>query len=138
MDRESVLRYWRAWAEGIDPATGATLSPDHPGQQPDTLRVVYATLALLEPSAAAAAPPAVGRSWPPNAGRPWSTEDDEALASAFDAGATVAALATQLGRTRGAINARLVKLGKIEPPPGLRLRGEAPPYSGSHAVGGTG
>jgi hypothetical protein len=122
MDRESVVRHWRAWAEGIDPATGAALRSDHPAQQPETLRVVYATLALL--CAAPAESAAAARPWPPNAGRPWSEEDDEALAQAFDQGATVGALATQLGRTRGSINARLVKLGKIEAPPGLRLRGE--------------
>jgi len=34
-------------------------------------------------------------------------------------------LASTLERTRGAISARLVKLGKIDPPPGLRLRGSA-------------
>jgi hypothetical protein len=133
MDRESVVRHWRAWAEGIDPATGVALPPDHPGQQPETLRVVYATLALLNATRA----DAPARAWPPNAGRPWSPEDDDALAAAFDSGAAVSALATQLGRTRGAINARLVKLGKIEAPPGLRLRGEPPPYPPAQAAGGT-
>jgi hypothetical protein len=136
MDRESVVRHWRAWAEGIDPATGAALPAEHPAQQPETLRVVYATLALLSAPSADAGPTA--RSWPPNAGRSWSVEDDEALATAFDQGTTVSALAAQLGRTRGAINARLVKLGKIEPPPGLRLRGEASSDANANAVGGTG
>jgi hypothetical protein len=138
MDRETVLQHLRAWADGVDPATGLTLPPDHPGQRPDTLRVIFAALALLSSSSPAVAsraenrPLAVG---PRNAGRPWSDEDDATLASGFDAGETIGALAARLERTRGAINARLVKLGKIEPPPGLRLRGEFAPYADAPALG---
>ena len=129
MDREAVVRELRAWADGVDAATGVALPPDHPAQHPHTLRVVFAALALLEsssPSAMRAAAPNANASTsgPPNAGRPWSNDEDDALASAFDAGETIGALAARLGRTRGAINARLVKLGKIEMPQGLRLRGE--------------
>ncbi len=139
MDRETVLHHLRAWADGVDPSTGLTLPPDHPGQRPDTLRVVFAALALLATPAPAVASRAdanrASGSGPRNAGRPWSTDDDVALASGFDAGETIGALAARLERTRGAINARLVKLGKIEPPPGLRLRGEAAPYADAQALG---
>ena len=125
MDREIVLRHLRAWADGVDASTGNTLPGDHPGQRPETLRVIFAAVALLEgmadsPASSPGRRPAGG---PRNAGRPWSNEDDDTLASGFDAGQTIGALATTLERTRGAISARLVKLGKIEPPPGLRLRG---------------
>ena len=127
MDKEAVIAHLRAWADGVDPSTGAVLPPDHPGQQPGTLRVVFAALGLLS---AEQAPPR-GREAPlafaaRNAGRPWSAVDDATLVSAFDAGSTIGALAVQMERTRGAITARLVKLGKIEAPPGLRLRGESP------------
>ena len=139
MDRETVLQHLRAWADGVDPMTGLTLPPDHPGQRPDTLRVVFAALALLSSPAPAVAesagtnrPPAGG---PRNAGRAWSADDDATLASGFDAGETIGALAGRLERTRGAINARLVKLGKIEAPPGLRLRGEPAPYADVRALG---
>ena len=139
MDRETVLHHFRAWADGVDPSTGAALPPDHPGQRPDTLRVVFAALALLQPESAAIAsraeairPPAGG---PPNAGRSWSADDDATLNRGFDSGETVGALAARLGRTRGSINARLVKLGKIDPPPGLRLRGKPPPYADVPALG---
>jgi hypothetical protein len=134
MEREAVLAHLRAWADGVDPRSGEPLPPDHPAQRPDTLRVVYATLALLEVErtggAAAPAPRALGLA-ARNAGRPWSAADDEMLAVAFDAGATIPALAVQMERTRGGITARLVKLGKIEAPAGLRLRGEAPIRSAS-------
>jgi hypothetical protein len=128
MDRDAVIAHLRAWADGVDPATGAVLPSDHPGQQPGTLRVIFAALGLLvaeqsfAPSRANDARPAFGAR---NAGRPWSAIDDVALATAFDSGTTIGALAVQMQRTRGAITARLVKLGKIEAPPGLRLRGEA-------------
>lgn len=139
MDRETVLHHLRAWADGVDPSTGSTLPPDHPGQRPDTLRVVFAALALLSSPApgvaefAGANRPSAGG--PRNAGRPWSADDDATLANGFDAGETIGALAARLERTRGAINARLVRLGKIEPPPGLRLRGEPAPSADVRAPG---
>lgn len=140
MDRETVLHHLRAWADGVDPATGVTLPPDHPGQRPDALRVVFAALALLSSSSSppvASLADANRRSagGPRNAGRPWSADDDATLASGFDAGETIGALAGRLERTRGSINARLVRLGKIEPPPGLRLRGEVAPSADARALG---
>jgi hypothetical protein len=139
MDRETVLHHLRAWADGVDPATGLTLPPDHPGQRPDTLRVVFAALALLSsPSAAGASladPNRPSPSGPRHAGRPWSPEDDATLASGFDAGERIGALAARLERTRGAITARLVRLGKIEQPPGLRLRGEPAAYADVSPLG---
>lgn len=138
MDRETVLHHLRAWADGVDPSSGAALAPDHPGQRPDTLRVVFAALALLQPAQAAIASSVEANrqsAGPRNAGRPWSTDDDTTLANGFDAGEAIGALAVQLERTRGAINARLVKLGKIEPPPGLRLRGEPAHYADVPALG---
>ena len=139
MDRETVLHHLRAWADGVDPSTGLTLPPDHPAQRPDTLRVVFAALALLS-SPAPAGPEVAGAtrplaSGPRNAGRAWSADDDATLASGFDAGETIGALAGRLERTRGAISARLVRLGKIEAPPGLRLRGESAPYADARALG---
>ena len=125
MDRGTVLQHLRAWADGVDASTGNTLPGDHPGQRPETLRVIFAAVALLEgmTDTPASSPARTAAGGPRNAGRPWSNEDDDVLTSGFDAGDTIGALASKLERTRGAISARLVKLGKIEPPPGLRLRG---------------
>ena len=97
MDRETVLRHLRAWADGVDPSTGLTLPPDHPAQRPDTLRVMFAALALLSSPAPAGAEvaganrPSAGG--PRNAGRAWSADDDATLVSGFDAGETIGALA---------------------------------------------
>lgn len=51
----------------------------------------------------------------PNAYRPWSEDDDAKLTAMFESGTGVAALVKAFGRQRGSINARLVKLGLIEP-----------------------
>ncbi|MFO1282449.1 MAG: hypothetical protein U1F51_08255 [Burkholderiales bacterium] len=55
------------------------------------------------------------------------------LAAAHQAGSAIAELARAHERTRGAITAHLVRLGRIETPPGMRLRGE-PPSSAAHAT----
>ena len=47
------------------------------------------------------------------AGKPWSDEEDQELLAEFDTGNTVAVIASNHGRTEGAISSRLAKLGKI-------------------------
>ncbi|HVF64357.1 MAG TPA: hypothetical protein VNE58_10215 [Casimicrobiaceae bacterium] len=135
MDRDSVVRHLRAWADGIDVETGAALPADHPAQQPVTLRVVFGALALLESPVLQRGSLSDGnRNFPRNAGRAWSAEDDASLVDGHDHGKTIGALANQLERTRGSITARLVKLGRIEAPPGLRLRGDGAAF-GAARVG---
>ena len=51
---------------------------------------------------------------PAAAGARWTDEEDACLGREFDAGMTVGEIATQHGRTRGAITSRLVRLGKID------------------------
>jgi hypothetical protein len=46
---------------------------------------------------------------PENAGLPWSREEEAELVRAFEAGATIAQLARQHGRTLQAIHGHLVK-----------------------------
>lgn len=50
---------------------------------------------------------------PPNAGKPWSADDDLQLREAFEQGAGVPQLAQVLGRSRWAVESRLVKLGQL-------------------------
>lgn len=51
----------------------------------------------------------------PNAYRPWAPEDDVKLTTMFEEGVKIPTLVKEFGRQRGSINARLVKLGLIEP-----------------------
>ena len=118
MEREDLIRSLAAWRDGVDPATGAPLAPEHPAQRTDFLRVVCAAIDALGALAAS------GRA---NAGRPWSPSEDGLLTQAHRAGMTIGELARAHERTPGAITARLVKLGLIEMPPGLRLRGMTAP-----------
>ena len=119
---ESTLAIVRALASGTDPSTGEVLASDHVCQQPATIRALVAALAELE-CRSALAQTRSNASAGAKAGARWDPAEDEALAQAFDRGDPVGKLAQDFQRSRGAINARLVRLGKIEAPPGLRLRG---------------
>jgi len=50
---------------------------------------------------------------PTNAGKPWSPEEDNSLAASFDKGTPVRKMASEHGRTEGAIASRLVRLGRL-------------------------
>ena len=54
-------------------------------------------------------------------GTRWSAEEEEQLCREFDAGMKLQDIARGHRRTRGSINARLVKLGRLDPE-AVRLR----------------
>ena len=122
MEREDLIRILSAWRDGVDPSTGTPLASDHPAQRTDFLRVVCAAVDALG---------AIASSGRANAGRPWSPSEDGLLTQAHQAGMTIAELARAHERTPGAITARLVKLGLIDMPAGLRLRGTPGPQAGA-------
>ena len=51
---------------------------------------------------------------PANRGRPWTSQDEERACAAFDSGDDPADISKALGRTRGAVLARLVRLGLLD------------------------
>jgi len=118
MDREQTLRILNALANGVHPATGEKFAADGPYQHPDTVRALFAVMRAVEGGAAAAAPaPAAERraALPQTgAGSRWRSEEDQRLASAFDAGRTLDEIARSHNRSRAAIEARLVRLGKMD------------------------
>ena len=99
-------------AGGVDPATGEVLSDDSPLSSPHVIRALFIAAKALELMAAKSARPAAVA--PGNAGKPWTEEEDQRLVAGFDAGAPVAALARTHERTTGAINSRLIKLGRLQ------------------------
>ncbi len=121
MEKEQTLRILNALANGIHPATGEKFAADGPYQHPDTVRALFQAMravegggAPAETPAAAPAPerkPALPQS---GSGSRWSAEEEQRLASAFDTGKTVDELARAHGRSRAAIEARLVRLGKMD------------------------
>jgi hypothetical protein len=118
MNDARALATLQALANGTDPLTGAAFPADSPYQHPDTVRALYHAIRALE--AGASRPKRSAPNQPSNSGKPWSPGEDAQLASAFDAGQPMEALAVAHGRSRFAIEARLAKLGKIPMPAGVR------------------
>lgn len=122
MERQTAAHIIATLAQGIDPHTGEKLPLDNPCQHPDTVRALFQAVQALEgiaaarsPRGAAGIPDASSSASSSNAGKPWSDEEDQTLAAAFDAGKPLPELAREHRRTRAAIQARLVRLGKLEP-----------------------
>ncbi len=113
MDDEKVLDILKALADGVNPYTGEEFPPDSLYQDPRTVRALLRATQVLEfPRAHKAA----RSDLPANTGKKWSPEEEQQLAAAFDTGKPIKALAELHKRTYGSIEARLVKLGKIELP----------------------
>ncbi|MBL8528427.1 MAG: hypothetical protein JNL68_12135 [Burkholderiales bacterium] len=143
MDHDQALTILKDLADGKDPETGDPFPPDSPYQRPDVIRALFHAAREMEstvasearrgdpgkgslPENAAGAPLASAAASPrrgapaPRSGKPWSTEEDEKLVAGFDAGQTIPALATDHGRSRIAIEARLARFGKVPMPAGVR------------------
>ena len=125
MEKTAALKILQQLADGTDPHTGKTFGADSPYQHPDTVRALFVALRALDapPAPTPAAKPraaATAENPPSNSGKPWSDDEDKALAAAFDAGKKILELATAHQRSRFAIEVRLAKLGKIEPPANMR------------------
>ncbi len=125
METAAALKILQQLADGTDPQNGKAFGADSPYQHPDTVRALFVALRMLDapPTAAKSRAAAAGENAPSNSGKPWSDDEDKALATAFDTGKKILELATAHRRSRFAIEARLAKLGKIEPPANLRGHG---------------
>lgn len=120
MEKQTALNIIQALAQGIDPHSGEAFPAGSPYQHPDTVRALFQASQALTDSVGS--PAQQSRAAPQNAGKPWSEEEDHALAAAFDEGKAIAELAEHHRRSRVAIEARLARLGKIEPPEQARFR----------------
>ncbi|MCW5603874.1 MAG: hypothetical protein KIT18_04940 [Burkholderiales bacterium] len=119
MEREHTLRILNALANGVDPATGERFGANSTYQHPDTVRALFEAVRAVErlrTAAPATAPAGERKATPPQngAGSRWTVEEEQRLTAAFDAGKTVDELARLHGRSRAGIEARLLKLGKID------------------------
>lgn len=116
MEREHTLRILNALAGGIHPATGEQFPADSPYQHPDTVRALFDAVRAVEggrtPAPQSADKPAAAPQ--SGAGSRWEPEEEQRLAAAFDSGKTVNELAKSHSRTTMAIEARLLKLGRID------------------------
>jgi hypothetical protein len=114
MNREHVLKILNALANGAHPATGEVFAADGPYQHPDTVRALFEAVRLIESAGTAAGPERRTGDLPTNTFVRWTPAEEERLAAGFDAGKTSAELAKIHDRSRAAIEARLLKLGKID------------------------
>jgi len=137
MEKEHTLKILNALANGVHPATGEQFAADSPYQHPDVVRALFEAVRMIENGRAPAAErqqrPA---SMPGNTGLRWTPEEEERLAAAFDAGKSVDELARAHNRTRAGIEARLVKLGKLDQSAvTVQLRYPAKPAAGQARPG---
>lgn len=111
MEQTQALDIIRSLAKGIDPATGEAFAADSAYLQPDVVRALQLAADALERAARAERK---NQQLPPGTGKPWTAEEDQALVAAFESGSTTKQLAAAHERTNGAIQSRLMKLGKLD------------------------
>jgi len=114
MEKEHALKILNALANGVHPATGEVFSADSAYQHPETVRALFEAVRALEGSRPAAPAERSPGDVPANTFVRWTRDEEERLAAAFDAGRTSAELAKLHNRSRAAIEARLLKMGKID------------------------
>ena len=112
MQIREALRIVQALADGVDPNTGEVMPEDSPYQHPQIVRALLTAVKVLEHQWEAERRK---RQLPDRTGKPWDAAEDEQLLKAYDSGKKLNELAKQHDRTRGAIIARLEKLGKGQP-----------------------
>ncbi len=96
--------------DGINPLSDEPLGAKHLCLESDIQRALQTAIPALQNQIKADERRA---KLPAKAGMPWSDDEDHQLAESFDSGDSIALLIEKHQRTRGSINSRLVKLGKI-------------------------
>ena len=116
MEREQALKIVSALANGVHPMTGEVFAEDSPYQHPDVVRALFEALRTMDarPRPATSAAERKPSEIPANTFVRWTRDEEERLAAEFDTGKSSAELATLHNRSRAAIEARLLKLGKID------------------------
>ena len=102
-----VLRILESLAQGIDPYTGDVLSETSPFNQVETVRALYKAINALKWQMEQKSDPT---DLPKNAGKPWPKQKLGELYEGFRQGKSIDELAEKYQRTRGAIEAQLLRL----------------------------
>ena len=110
MELSEALKITRLLSEGIDPETGEVLEDESTFNEPRVIRALAVAVNALERVQKIESRKGP---LPDNAGKAWATEEDSELVKAFENGASIGELAVEHSRTKGAISARLVRLGKL-------------------------
>ncbi len=115
MDEITALKLIDSLASGVNPSTGELLDADNPCQLPDVVRALCLAARALDERRQRAERQ---RALPANVGKSWSPAEDQTLMVEFNAGRKLGELALLHQRTQAGIQARLEKLGLVEPAPG--------------------
>ena len=105
MDIQRAKELLEVLADGIDPLTGEVLPDDHVCNKGEIVRALNCAVEALSHRRK--------KPLPENAGKPWTEELDNELCCLFDEGMKRQALCAHFGRTSGAIQSRLEKLGMM-------------------------
>ena len=112
MNNQEAITMIQALIDGINPLSDEPLAENSLCLNSDIKRALHAAIPALE---AMIRTDLRRANLPNNAGQPWTENEDQQLADAFDNGDSISTLVAQHQRTRGSINSRLIKLGKITP-----------------------
>lgn len=96
MTPQEAIPFIEALANGIDPTSGTSLPEETPFNDPRTIRALFLAVKALHTIA------------------PWSSDEDERLQCAFDAGVPLAEIALSHQRSVSAVRARLNQLATRE------------------------
>jgi hypothetical protein len=110
MEIANASKIIQALANGTDPVSGEVFPESSTYNHPTVIRALFVSLKSLEELELKEKR---ARRLPANSGKPWGAEEDRNLCEEFDRGVPVKELASKYLRTDGAIEARLVRLGKI-------------------------
>lgn len=107
MEAARAIEIIQTLADGVDPYSGERFPYGSPYQQADTVRALHLALEGLNKLTRS-----MTRKVGP--GRAWTEDEEQELLRAFDDKVDVQEIAARHERTKGAIWARLEKLGRIQ------------------------
>ena len=110
MDKSEGIKILKQLADGIDLYTGEVFPEDSPYQHPQTVRALFYAVMALE--RIKDSQPDVNKG-PASAGKSWELSEDDQLIASFESGMSIKELAQMHQRTTGAIQSRLIRLGKF-------------------------
>ena len=119
---KETLKIIETLAEGVNPVTGEILPDQSPYNEPLVIRALFTVTQLLRQQQSHSEKPL-----PARAGNSWDAEEDRAIIEEFHTNLPMWVMAEKHLRTRGAIQARLVRLGLIEPSTGQPMADKTTP-----------
>lgn len=108
MDIQRAKELLKMLADGVNPLTGEVLDYNDSCNQGEIVRALNTAVTELDKLIAKKS-----RSQPDNAGKPWTKEEEDQLVKEYQGGITANEIAKLHCRSKGAVAARLARLGLI-------------------------